>query len=477
MLEKYLRFFRGAKGKNGEALPVAPGAEHALPPAIPTPVPGNVVDTRRAAPAGAVTSILTVETAGERTNTEKLRQRFLGRQPIVDRDQHIVGYELMLRSQALPTARKLDESLQRMYDETLVKCVCDLKISRLLDGKLAFLSVSPAMLDGGVLQTLPRREVVLAVRADPADPQQTLARCRALKAAGYQVAVDDFVYDQALEPLLEASRYVRVDISRFDALALARMVDRILQKASPQLFAKNVNTDEDFEVARQLYFHGFQGYYFTRLQPAAPHRIDSERVHVMELLNLVRSRAEIAALEEAFKHDAVLSYKLLRYINAPINGLFQEIYSIAHALIILGYDQLYRWLTLLLFTSGKVNPRSRPLLKNALVRARMMELLGERGLPPADREGLFITGIFSLLDVLLNVPMEQALERLSLAEPVVQALTGRGGIYAPYLGLVTACEEADEERIAGYAVQCGLTPSDVNQAQVAALVWAEGIER
>ena len=111
------------------------------------------------------------------------------------------------------------------------------------------------------------------------------------------------------------------------------------------------------------------------------------------------------------------------------NGFQQPIRSIAHALVIIGYKQLYRWLTLL-STSGKADPRSKALLQNALVRARMTELLGQKKLSPAEREGLFIVGIFSLLDVLLNVPMEQALEQLQLPAPVMAALARREGIYA-----------------------------------------------
>jgi EAL and modified HD-GYP domain-containing signal transduction protein len=196
----------------------------------------------------------------------------------------------------------------------------------------------------------------------------------------------------------------------------------------------------------------------------------------LELLNMVKSQENISQLEEKFKHDAMLSYKLLRYINAPVNGLQQQIHSIAHALVLLGYKQLYRWLTLLLFTSGKADPRSKAVLQNALVRARMTELLGQSKVPPTERDGLFIVGIFSLLDVLLNVPMEQALEQLQLPAQVVAALARHEGVYAPFLALSVACEEADQEAIVEHAAACGLDANEVNAAQVKALVWAEDID-
>jgi EAL and modified HD-GYP domain-containing signal transduction protein len=191
---------------------------------------------------------------------------------------------------------------------------------------------------------------------------------------------------------------------------------------------------------------------------------------------MVKNRADITDLEAVFKHDAMLSYKLLLYMNAPVNGLRQEIRSIAHAIIILGYEQLYRWLTLLLFTSGKVDPRSKALLKSALVRARMAEILGQDKFKGPEKDELFIVGVFSLLDVLLNMPMEQALERLNLPASITLALTRHDGIYAPYLDLTLACEEADEASIARIAEKCGLDAMAVNQAHIQALVWAEDID-
>jgi c-di-GMP phosphodiesterase len=294
---------------------------------------------------------------------------------------------------------------------------------------------------------------------------------------GYQIALDDFEPKQGMGPFLALASFVRVDVSRFNAIELGKLAERFQDKHVPQLIAKNVETEDDFEACRKMQFHCYEGNYFIRLRPSSPPCVDSNRIRVLELLDMARNQVEVSRLEEGFRHDAVLTYKLLRYINAPVNGLQQQIRSIAHALMILGYQQLYRWLTLLLFTSGTQDARSRALLQNALVRARMIELLGQDRLPPAEQEGLFIVGIFSLLDALLNVPMAQALGQIKLPEPVVAALARREGIYAPFLSLAIACEEADQEAIVQYAAVCGLSADQVNIAQVKALVWAEELDR
>lgn len=487
MLEKYLKFIKGGK-EGGEvpqkdnARPPAPASAGSLSNAVPLLEPAAVeeapiIDTRSIDEDNVVASIPSIETNGHRTNAEKLRQKIVGRQPVLDRSQNIIGYELMLRSKALPKVKEPDRALQKMQDEALLRCLIGLNIDRLLDDKLAFVSISPATLDNPLLQKLPNNGVVIVVCPDRDQLDDNLTRCRELRAQGYQIALDDFEIKQGLSAFLALSSFVRVDIPQFNAIELGKLVEHFLDLAGPLVVAKGVETEDDFEACRKMGFHRFEGNYFTRLRPSMPPRVDSDRLRVLELLNMVKNQEDISKLEEVVKHDPVLSYKLLRYINAPINGLSQQIRSIAHALVLLGYSQLYRWLTLLLFSSGTVDPRSKALLQNALVRARMMELLGEHKLPPNEREGLFIVGIFSLIDALLNTPMEQALERLKLPDAVVAALARREGVYAPFLSLAVACEEADSDAIARHAAACGLDDGDVNIAQVKALVWAEELDK
>lgn len=493
MLGKYLKFIMGGKfgtdkpgGDKPNAVPsfsktaATPssslGGSIVLLDSFPSVADEVSIDTGHIAADNVVASIPEIETNGQRTSREKLRLKIIGRQPVLDRTQQIVGYELLLRSKVLPTVKAPDAALRRMQDEALIRCLVDLDVNRLLEDKLAFVGISPALLDSPLLQKLPSKGVVLLVCPDQDKLEDNLLRCRELRSLGYQIALDDFEAKRGLGQFVTLASFIRVDVARFNAIELGKLVDRFVDKPAPQLLAKNVETDDDFEACYKMRFHCFEGNYFTRLRPSMPPRVDSDRIRVLELLNKVKNQEEISQLEEGFKHDAMLSYKLLRYINAPINGFQQQIRSIAHALVILGYKQLYRWLTLLLFTSGRADPRSKALLQNALVRARMTELLGQSKLSPAEREGLFIVGIFSLLDVLLNVPMEQALEQLKLPDPVMAALARREGIYAPFLGLSVACEEADQEAIIKYAAACGLDANEVNTAQVKALVWAEEID-
>lgn len=443
----------------------------------PSPYDAKIVDTGKDAPSEAVSSLLDIETNGNRSDAVALRLRFLRREPVLDRAEQLIGYELALRNRHSLADIKPDDTVMLMNDQMLLKSILDLGAERLLQGKQAFISVTPLILDHPLLERLPGHNVVLALQPQEEFAEQIIARCRQLKERGFKFALDNPRVQEGLLPWLQMADYVRFNISQTDALELGKDVVALLQMAVRPLIALGVDSEEHFEACRKLAFNYFEGYYFAKLQPSAPHRLDNQRIKVIELLNLVRSHAEFKELEASVKRDAAITFKILRYINSPANGLQQEIHSIAHALTLLGYDQMYRWLTLLLFTSEKSSGRNQVLLKNALVRARLVELLGKGKVSGAEQDGLFLVGILSLLDALLNVPMETALANFHLPQPVSQALLGHEGIYAPYLDLAVACEEFDQEQIELLAGACGLDAAKVNAAHVDALVWAEEVDK
>lgn len=441
------------------------------------PYDAKIVDTGKESPGEAVSSLLDIETNGQRNDAVALRLRFLRREPVLDRSEHLIGYELALRNRHSLAEKTPDETVMLMHDQMLIKSILDLGAERLMQGKLAFINISPVILDHPLLERLPGHNMVLVLQPQVEFAEQILLRCRELKERGFKFAVDNPRNRPEYLPWCQVADYVRFDISNSNALELGKEIVAILKEAVRPLIAVGVNSEEHLEACRKLSFNYFAGYYFTRPKFSGPHHLDNHRLKVIELLNMVRSHAEIKDLEASVKHDAALTFKILRYVNSPVNGLRQEIRSIAHAMTLLGYDQLYRWLTLLLFASDKADSRSQVLLKNALVRARMVELLGREKISGADQDGLFLVGILSLLEALLNIPMEKALENFHLPQQVSLALLKGEGIYAPYLDLAMACEEFEQEQIELLASVCGLEAAKVNAAHVDALVWAEEVDR
>ena len=404
-------------------------------------------------------------------------QRFLTRQPILNNEHGIIGYELKRRDPAALTDDALPGVATRRQaeDEWLLASTIDLAYQQALGDKLTFLGVAPETLFSPLMEQLPKSQVVIAIHPHPSSPS-LIARAEQLAHDGLQLALDDPGNNQELAGYC---RYIRFDTTRYDVMQLTAQVVRSLDtggKKRPLLIATQVDTPEAFAACRKLSFNLFQGYYYTYPQASGAHRLDSSSMRVMELLNLTKNQAEFPVIEKSFKLDPGLTYRLLRYINSPAIGMRRTIESISHALILLGHDQIYRWLTLLLFTSQKTDPRSQSLLRSALVRARFIESLGRDKLKRSDTDSLFIVGIFSLLDALLNIPMQQALNGLHLPPPVLDALVAHTGPYAPYLNLALACEHFDQEAIAASAAEIGIDADEINLAHVNALIWSESLE-
>jgi EAL and modified HD-GYP domain-containing signal transduction protein len=401
--------------------------------------------------------------------------RFITRQPLLDGEFRVIGYELDINEASPLPVLPGAGSLRQIQDEALLVSVIDLEYQQALSRRLTLLDLDPATLDNPLVERLPREGSVISVHLTNPTPTQ-LARCQALSIEGFALALDEATLLPGMIPLARQSRYLRFDVGGNDLMALCDRLVRIQGIQGPRLIARNVETEETFAACRKLSFDLFQGYFFTQPRPSAARAIDTGRLRIIKLLNLVMGHAEFPLIEAEFKPNPGLSYKMLRFINSPAVGLSYPIRSISHALLMLGHDQLYRWLTLLLFTHQEADGRSQALLRNALVRARFAENLGEDRLAKEYRGGLFIVGILSLLDALLNQPMDQALAPLNLAEPIVDALLHGRGIYAPYLHLASACESNDRQAIRQLTEALGLSPEAVNLAHMNALIWSEGMD-
>lgn len=410
-----------------------------------------------------------------REETPLVLPRFLTRQPLLDGDYRVVGYELKINEKTPLPVLPGATSLEQVHDENLLVSVIDMDYQLALSRKFTLLNLHATSLDNPLVANLPREGTLIAPRLPHPDPAM-LARCQALAEQGFSLALDESALSPGMTPLARRCRYLRMDVGDNDLMALCDRLVRLEGIKGPRMIARNVETDEAFAACRKLSFDLYQGYFFTQIRPSAPHGIDTSRMRIMQLLNLVMSHADNADIEAQFKLDAGLSYKLLRYINSPAVGLRYPIRSIGHVLIMLGHQQLYRWLTLLLFTHERADGRSQALLRTALVRARFAETLGEGRLAPELRGGLFVAGILSMLDALLNVAMGQAIASLNLASPIADALLHGRGAYAPYLRLAMASESNDQATIRQIAEASGLTAEETNKAHLDALAWSEGLD-
>jgi EAL and modified HD-GYP domain-containing signal transduction protein len=221
-------------------------------------------------------------------------------------------------------------------------------------------------------------------------------------------------------------------------------------------------------------YDGAAGWFFLYGRKPSD-KLNPSHAQIVRVLNLVRRNAEVKDIEVALKQDVTLSYKLLRYINSAGFGLSCEIESFRHAVAILGFNKLNKWLSLLLVTASK-DPAAPALMQTSVARGRFMEVLGKDYFDKAVLDNLFITGAFSLLGVLLGTRLEAVLQEMHLPEPVADALLRQEGAYAALLDLALACESENSDVVAQKAAALGVSIPKLNHAQIEALAFADSLQ-
>jgi EAL and modified HD-GYP domain-containing signal transduction protein len=396
---------------------------------------------------------------------------FVGRQPVLDSTQQIVGYELLFRDD--PRATQSSRLDLEADTRVLVNTLTNMGTQWLLGEKQAFINVTPAMLQSEMLELLPPHRVVLDLPTElgGAGVPQHVAR---LRAAGFGIAAEHATLLHYNGTLHGHVSHVKLDCAED---RLAAFVEQAKHWAGQGLIrvATKVETRAAFEIAFKAGAEALQGYYFARPETLSTKVLNPNYTNIINLLALVRNNAEVKDCEAILKRDVGLSFKLLRYINSASFGLRAEVQSFRHAVTILGYRKLYRWLSLLLVTVGKGSTPP-ALSKTAVTRGRFAELLGKNFLGADDCDNLFVTGMFSLLDAMLEMPMPEILDKLSLPDPIAQALSNDGGSFGPIIELVRAVETKDMAKLYALGEHLALSPDAVNQAHLNALGWVEDLD-
>ena len=399
----------------------------------------------------------------------------LGRQPILDRNQNTVAYELLFRSGCREGANVSDDRMAT--SSVIAHAFNELGIDAVLGGCRGFINFDAELLMSGVVELLPPDRTVVELLETVEINDDIVSRCRELRAAGFHFALDDIVQmdvtHDALLPLIEV---VKVDIPATPAGDVPGLVTRA-RRAGVKLLAEKVDSLEQANWCRDLGFDLFQGYYFARPVILEGRRADPSKQVLMNLLQQTLTDAEPQAIEQTFKQSPELSYKLMRLVNSVSMGFRSKIQSLSHALVVLGTRQLQRWLQVLLFAHHSTGDFPSPLLTLAVTRGKLMELLAEReSFDEGYRDRAFMTGILSLMDALLGTPVAEIVAQLNVTDDVRDALLSRTCRIGKLLRLAEALEQNDEATVASILADgrpCTL--AELPALQVAAMTWGNGI--
>ncbi|MFT4069854.1 EAL and HDOD domain-containing protein [Paraburkholderia sp.] len=398
---------------------------------------------------------------------------YLGRQPILDRDGALNAYELLFRAGAHNYAEVSDDV--QATAQVVARTIGGIGVPAVLGQHRGFVNIDRALLFSDIVHLMPPERFVLEILETVRYDVPLARRLDELRAAGFEVALDDVreISDELIA-MLPYADIVKIDFLQTPRGMVAKLAS-MLRGHGKTLIAEKVETREDFALAHELGFDLFQGYFFARPQVLAAPRNRSLRPGLLRLLALLSRDAGIVELEAELKLNPGVVVQLLRLVNSSAFGLGRNIASLREAIIATGTRQIARWAQLLLYAdTGDLPWRADPLVQLAATRSRFMELAAS-WLRPSDgdfADAAFMTGIFSLVHVVLGNTPRAVLEKLGLAPQIREAIVTRGGELGALLRIAeVAGEGGDAAPLAAAAGFTALTPDVLSELNLSAAAW------
>jgi len=394
-------------------------------------------------------------------------QRFVARQPILDRAQKIFGYELLFRN-GIEDYFHADPDLaaRSTLDSSLL-----FGLNTLCHNSRAFVNCTRDILLKDLVTLLPPQETVVEVLETVEPEERVVAACKRLKQAGFLIALDDFAPNDPRIPLCDLADIIKVDVR---ATRIEERAGLIRRFGSPKckMLAEKVETGQEFAQARNMGFAYFQGYFFCKPELVVGREVPANRLRHLRLLEMVcRVELDLRELETMLKQEASICYRLLRYLNSPVFGFALEIKSIRHAMAILGERELRRWIRLVI-TIGAAERGCSELVLTGLARARFCELLSPK---LQSKNDLFLMGLLSVMDAILEIDMTCLLAQIPVDADMKAALLGQTSKLRPLYRLMLAQESGEWSQASELAQQLKLSEAEIGETWWQAMTWAQEV--
>lgn len=346
---------------------------------------------------------------------------FVARQAILNRNQNVVAYELLFRDSpenCFPGVSDGQATARLIMENQL-----NLGTRHITSGKKALINIGPESLKLDLCEFLPCKDVVIELLETIEPSDDTYELCRKLFHSNYKLALDDFVYSPQWERFLKLVNLIKFDIRLTPLDEIPLVVNKLKKHKNIKLLAEKIETDEEYKLARQMGFDYFQGYYFAR-----PAMIEQKDIHynyglvIAIYSEVMKPDPDVKVITGLFELDAALAYKLLRLLNSGVFPLQSQISSLKQALVYLGQARLKKFVSLIV-TAHTARTKPIELMQMCVIRARFCELIASKVAKQVQGEA-FLTGLFSLLDAILDKPMDLLVDKLPFPDEIKAALTG-----------------------------------------------------
>ncbi|MCC5826492.1 HDOD domain-containing protein [Alkalimonas sp.] len=393
---------------------------------------------------------------------------YAARQPILDRNKELYAYELLFRDSLDNVFPDIDgdEATSKMIEGSQFS----FSLEDFLGDKPGFINFTLDTLQKKYPRMLPKEQIVVEVLETIQPGKRLLAECQDLKNKGYVLALDDYEHQSVWRHFYPFIDIIKIDVLSTNIDTIHQIKQAIADFPHIKLLAEKVETNQQFETAMELGFDYFQGFFFSKPEMMQTKSLSPAQMTLAELLyETSKSEMDLTTITAVFQRDISLSYKLLRYSNSAIFKRRTEIATIKQALVVLGQAELKRFLSLL-FTAQISSDKPAELMRLSMTRAKFAEGLAE--LHGSDSSKAYLTGMMSLMDALLDEPIESVMQKLPLAKDIKEALVEGSGVLADYLKLMQWYEHADWQQASALIEQLRLPANRVPDAYHEAINWA-----
>lgn len=397
---------------------------------------------------------------------------YLARQPIFDTEKNLYGYELLFRDgvqNSFPDVNA-DEATSKLITEHHLL----MGVEKITGGHLAFINFSADTLIHHFPTSINPASMVIEVLETVPISSELLTACKELHRMGYKLALDDHDFEPRWDIFLPYISYIKVDVRQFNILQISKYVSRV-KHHNVTLLAEKVETQQEFEKLQQLGFQLFQGYFFARPEMLKHKKIASSKLNLLLLIaESSKIRLDFEKLTHIVERDLGLSYKLLRFVNSASFARAQAIGSLKHAMVYMGEAELKKFIALLALANLKEDGPTE-LLNMSVVRARFCDLLSLQRGDPENPPAAFLTGLFSLVDALLEQPLQDLLNDLPILPEIKAALTEEEGSLGQYLKLAKAFESGLWQQQQALTTELFGQAADLHTMYLDAVSWTAGL--
>ena len=396
---------------------------------------------------------------------------YIGRQPILDRDNNIVAYDILYRQSKVFNYCESGLDNFEITAKVLSIALNNIGINKLVDNKKGLINVDEALLNHSIINNIPSDKFYLELLESTDITNSLIDKMDELIGEGYIFVLDDFTFSkdnfEKYKILFSRVKYIKVDLQT-NSMANMELIVKNLKRFDLKFLAEKVETKEEFEALKNIGYELFQGYYFAKPDILSTKKLDPATIEILNILGMICNNKDINDIVKKIEQYPMISINLLKFLNSAYFSFHENIHSIKQAVTLLGMKKLKNWLILLLYINNEKNPYNNPLFMMIKNRSNFMVEIVKytKYNNEENQEIVYLTGLLSKIDIVLNSSLEEALNELHIDKIVQDAIIKKQGLAGDILSLAEANENNDSEKMDKLLEKLSLSLKDLTNANL-----------